>query len=116
KGSSVFHKPQTMKNYSTLLRLSIILFIAVAVAACGGKDGQSAQQSGDEASVNTLTEAEKQEGWQLLFDGQSMEHFRGFRKNEVPSGWKVENGTITLAEKGAGDIITKEQYRDFESS
>jgi len=105
-----------MKNYSTLLRLSIILFIAVAVAACGGKDGQSAQQSGDEASVNTLTEAEKQEGWQLLFDGQSMEHFRGFRKNEVPSGWKVENGTITLAEKGAGDIITKEQYRDFEFS
>ncbi len=97
------------------MRLSVVVFAAVAMTACGQKDKQADSQS-DAPAINTLTEAEKGEGWELLFDGTSMEHFRGFRQEDVPSGWKVEDGTITLAEKGAGDIITREQYRDFEFS
>lgn len=104
-----------MKKFSPILKLSGFVLIAMMAWGCGQKENkESTATSGD--GENSLTAAEKEEGWQLLFDGKSMEHFRGFRKESVPEGWVVENGAITLAGEGAGDIITKEQYEDFELS
>lgn len=70
---------------------------------------------------NTLSEKEKQEGYILLFDGKSTEHFRGYNKASFPdSGWQVIDGTIQCMESGkgeaggGGDIITKEKFSNFE--
>lgn len=68
------------------------------------------------AKDNTLSSAEKKAGWVLLFDGKSMDQFRGFRKDQVPASWQIEAGAITLAGKGAGDIITRNQYENYEFS
>jgi Domain of Unknown Function (DUF1080) len=65
---------------------------------------------------NTLTDAEKTAGWKLLFDGKTTNGWRNFKKQEVSPGWKVENGTLTRADKGAGDIITNDQFTAFELS
>lgn len=65
--------------------------------------------------MNELTEEEKQEGWQLLFDGESTDQWRGFRSDSFPDGWVVVDGTLHRADS-AGDIITTEQFRDFEFS
>ena len=52
--------------------------------------------------------------WEILFDGKSMEKWRGKLTADFPhDGWKVENGLLFLAGKG-GDIMTKETYSDFE--
>ncbi len=64
---------------------------------------------------NTLTAEERAAGWQLLFDGESTEHFRGYQQEDCPAGWQVVDGTIHRADK-AGDIITREQFGDFELS
>jgi hypothetical protein len=67
------------------------------------------------AEPNTISDAEKTAGWQLLFDGQdAAQWWRGYKKDELPEGWVVENGA--LVRKGKGDIITKEQYESFELS
>lgn len=96
-----------------LLKISGFVLIALLGWGCGPKENkENAETSPNED--NTLSEAEEKEGWQLLFDGKSMDQFRGFRKTEVPESWKVEDGAIVLAGKGAGDIVTKEQYEDFE--
>ncbi len=79
-----------------------------------------AQKGGD----NTLSKKEKKEGWVLLFDGKSTEHWRGYGKQEFPKGWIIEDGAVKCqgsgrGEAGArdgGDIITKEQYQNFEFS
>ncbi|WP_146904152.1 3-keto-disaccharide hydrolase [Adhaeribacter aerolatus] len=63
---------------------------------------------------NALTKAEKAAGWTLLFDGKSMDQWRGFRKDNVPTVWQVEDGAIALTGKGGGDIITKNQYENYE--
>lgn len=63
---------------------------------------------------STLTDAEKAEGWVLLFNGENLEGWRGFKKsNSDPTGWQVENGVL-MTKGGNGDIISKEQYEDFE--
>lgn len=67
------------------------------------------------AAPNTLTDAEKKDGWKLLFDGQDAgAHFRGYKKDKLPDGWKAEDGA--LVRHGGGDIITKDQYENFEFS
>lgn len=69
--------------------------------------------TGEEAH-NTLTEAEREAGWRLLFDGESMEHFRNYRRSEVSDGWKVVDGEIHWVKRNAGDIITRRAYMAFE--
>jgi hypothetical protein len=63
--------------------------------------------------VNTLTADEKAAGWKLLFDGKSLDGWRGYKQPAAPDAWKVVDGVLTLTGKG-GDIVTKEQFQDFE--
>ena len=66
--------------------------------------------------VNQLTKQEEQGGWELLFDGKSTEHWRNFRRDNVSNGWVAEDGALTRKNKGAGNIITKKKYENFEFS
>ncbi|MEX0908401.1 MAG: DUF1080 domain-containing protein [Gemmatimonadaceae bacterium] len=68
--------------------------------------------SGDAGTV--LTAAERAEGWQSLFDGSSLDAWRGYRKPALPEGWRAIDGSLVLAAAGAGDIITREQFRNFD--
>ena len=63
--------------------------------------------------VNTLTDAQREAGWRLLFDGRSLEGWRGYNLDGMPGGWAVEDGMLTRVGAG-GDIITKAQFTDFE--
>ncbi|MDZ7773717.1 MAG: DUF1080 domain-containing protein [Balneolaceae bacterium] len=64
---------------------------------------------------NTLTDEERQEGWQLLFDGSSSEGWRGYNEESFPQqGWTTDGMLTIHPGEGGGDIITTEQYADFE--
>jgi hypothetical protein len=78
-------------------------------------------QRGNPPPHNSLTRAEEKAGWVLLFDGKTTNGWRGAYSTSFPErGWKVENGELrgdlgSGAESGdAGDIVTLQQYRDFE--
>jgi hypothetical protein len=63
--------------------------------------------------TNALTPQEKAEGWRLLFDGKSLDGWRGYNKPAAPDAWKVVNGELVLTGKG-GDLVSAEQFADFE--
>ncbi|NNE30543.1 MAG: DUF1080 domain-containing protein, partial [Saprospiraceae bacterium] len=73
---------------------------------------------------NTLSEWEKENGWELLFNGNDFSNWRGYKKDKVSDAWRVENGTMTLdtvhdakgkwSIPGHNDIISNEQYENFE--
>lgn len=72
---------------------------------------------------NTLSEYEKSEGYNLLFDGKTNDGWIGANKTEFPAkGWKINDGMISVEpSSGAestngGDIITKEEYAAFDMS
>jgi hypothetical protein len=62
---------------------------------------------------NTLSDAERQAGWRLLFDGQTTAGWHGYGKRPFPGGWQVVDGALTRVGL-AGDIVTDGSYRDFE--
>lgn len=68
----------------------------------------------DTSSVNQLTDAEKSEGWQLLFDGQTKNGWHSYNNKGNLDDWKVENGNLVLnSTKKDIDIITDEEYENF---
>jgi hypothetical protein len=70
------------------------------------------------AQHNTLSPQEKANGWQLLFDGITLEGWRGFKADGVPGDWSVVDGCIVVSGTGGGesanDLITMKQYEDFD--
>jgi len=87
------------------MRLSLLILLSLTSMpmACAADD-----------AANTLTAAEKADGWQLLFDGKSLDQWRGYKKEGLPGGWKVqEDGTLARV-GGGGDLISKEQFASFE--
>lgn len=65
---------------------------------------------------NTLTPAERAAGWRLLFDGNSLDQWRGYRQEGLPAqGWVVEDGAMHhRAGGGGGDLVTRQQFGEFE--
>lgn len=67
-------------------------------------------------SLNQLTDEEKAAGWELLFDGKTLNGWRNFKKQTPPKqGWVVEEGILKkVAGVNGGDIISFKEYEQFE--
>jgi hypothetical protein len=79
--------------------------------------------SAAEPAPNTLTQAETQAGWRLLWDGQTSHGWRSARGASFPGkGWEMNDGVLSVQgsdghEGGqGGDIITVDKFADFELS
>jgi hypothetical protein len=92
--------------------------LVVAVSLLAGAASHAAAQT--DSTPNTLTPAEKAAGWTLLFDGRSLEGWRGYKKPDANGlRWKVEDGSLTLPSTTApgtrsGDIVSKDTFEQFE--
>lgn len=77
-----------------------------------------ATKDGSKSMHNTLTDAERADGWELLFDGRAPIGLRGYKAETFPAqGWVVDGDALRhAAGQGGGDIVTKEEYADFEFS
>lgn len=71
--------------------------------------------------ANQLTEAERGQGWRLLWDGKTSKGWKGAKLKSFPDkGWKIEGGVLSVLASGGGearnggDIITTEEFSDFE--
>lgn len=68
-----------------------------------------------------LTQEEKNNGWKLLFDGNTTTGWHTYGKKGIGKAWKVADGTLWFdanSSKGGqsgegGDIITNKEYDNF---
>lgn len=76
----------------------------------------SASTRAADPKPNQLTAAEKAAGWRLLFNGTSLDGWRGFKQPGPPAtGWEIKQGVLTCVKGGkGGDLITTDQFDDFE--
>ncbi len=74
-------------------------------------------------ALNTLTAAEKKEGWKLLFDGKDLQGWHAYNGKAPGSAWLIEDGAIKLnvperagnKAKNGGDIVIDDVVNgDFE--
>lgn len=108
----------------TLYHRRVGLGCAIAAIACAP---QTQQRMLAVFAPNTLTAAERRDGWRLLFDGSTFDGWRGLGYDSVPtSHWTIENRAIRKIPKGqvprmpdgqpaaGGDLMSTDTFGDFE--
>jgi hypothetical protein len=95
-----------------------IVALGLLGTSCNMPDQENTMESNSMAH-NTLSDQEIADGWELLFDGESMDHWRVYNQEGIPAGWVVEDEAMVFDPEQRNDqygldIITKETYGDFE--
>ncbi len=89
---------------------------ACCLLAASGSMFSTANLSRADVGVNELTRPEALSGWQLLFDGKSLDDWRNYQQEGISDGWKIVDGAIVRDGNKPGDLITKKKYKYFELS
>ncbi|WP_209331984.1 3-keto-disaccharide hydrolase [Lunatimonas salinarum] len=99
-----------MKNYHLLLAAA-----GLALASCGGSEKAGEGQ----ADAPKLSATEGSE-WITLFDGTSLDNFKGYGKDAPGEAWTIQDGTLYFQgqrkraeDLTGGDLVTKETFSDF---
>jgi hypothetical protein len=101
--------------------ISITVVILLALAPAIDSSGLSISQKSSVTPLNTLSAAEKRDGWKLLFDGKTFNGWRSYFETVDPSkGWSIEAGCFQNSKgngrprSGGGDLMTTELFTDFD--
>jgi hypothetical protein len=111
-----------------MIKILSLVLLAASFTACKnnsqtGKTGNEADTTKPktEMAANILSEKDKTDGWQLLFDGESTKGWHKYGGKPVGSAWKIADGAIyldtTIKEnwqiKDGGDIVTDDEFENF---
>jgi hypothetical protein len=77
---------------------------AIAAVACLASCHNSAVSAGTKASAGP---------WRTLFDGSSLDAWRGYKGAPIPAGWHITGNTLAK-DVPVADIVTKDEFSDFE--
>lgn len=114
-------KFKKIKNLKKLQRLSQVILACLCIgysfkvlSHSKPSVNHSFKNSASADTTLVLTKKEKAEGWEILFDGKNTSKWRGQSSDKFPAGWLIENGTISLDNKDADALMTREKYSNFD--
>ena len=107
------------------LRGAVAAGVLLAAAACStqGSNGTDTASGTSQISANDSAaardsgaKAAPDTAWRSLVEGDSLTAWRAYRGTGMHPQWQAKGGVLTVAGKGgdAGDIITVDQFGDFE--
>ncbi len=86
------------------------------------KEGAPAYISVEKPQVDLASVPKDKDGYYVIFDGETLNGWRGYGKDNVPSRWTVEDGCIKFSGTGTGegqtleggDIIFAHKFQNFQ--
>ena len=108
--------------------------LCVAMASCSGKATKTEEATPadsvpavsytvvDNEQVDLSAFPQDKDGYYVIFDGKTLNGFRGYGRDTVPARWTVEDGAIKFNGSGGGeaqtleggDIIFDRKFKNFE--
>lgn len=97
------------------------LALAATVASCGSNANKKA--AADSTATAQAQAPAEDEGWTVIFDGKTLDGWRGYDKTGVPAAWTVEDGAIKINGSGMGEagaqdggdlIYANKKFKNFE--
>jgi hypothetical protein len=105
---------RTNRAFRVCLTSCLLTVLIAGTILCG-------ESTTIEAEPNTLSAQERKEGWKLLFDGKTLNGWRGAYLDSLPArGWEIRDGMLIVQASGGGeaafggDIVTIDEYASFE--
>jgi hypothetical protein len=93
-----------------MIKINFLLLFSLFLSLCLPNE----IKAGEKGKCNVLTKKEKAEGWQLLFDGKSLDQFRGYNGKEVSKSWTIEDGCLKSIGKAGADLVAMKDYENFQ--
>ncbi|MEO5648144.1 MAG: DUF1080 domain-containing protein [Chitinophagaceae bacterium] len=98
-------------------KIIYFLGIAVIINACSSTKTSTMDTA---MNANELTTKEKNDGWQLLFDGKTTNGWHSYGKQSIGQAWKVADGTlffdagsVKAGQIEGGDILTAGEFENY---
>jgi hypothetical protein len=101
-----------------------VLFVSITFLAvsCNKPVSQNETSSEKEAQPNALTEDEKATGWELLFDGETLNGWKRYGADSIGPLWSVKDGVLICSGEGLGEgtqnvggsLMTTRQFGNFD--
>src|SRR5690606_33948759 len=95
--------------------LSIFILASIFNSGCN-----SSKVNNMNSSLNKLSKTEINDGWQLLFDGESTKGWHTYGKEAAGKVWTVSEGSLRLDPTSkqqfpndGGDLVTNDEYENF---
>lgn len=108
------------------LNLFHVLALLMAVVTFSCQKSETKQESATaESTPNVLTEEEKAAGWELLFDGATLDGWKRYNHDTIGPLWTVKDGIIICDGTGFGEgsggdvggsLMTTKMFGNFELS
>lgn len=96
-------------------KLMLTLLVIVVSFACKNDKKEVTTSINNKAAISSESEKNIDNEWTVLFDGTSMEHWRGYLADSIHKEWKIEDDALvfTPSKERGKNIITKEKFTDF---
>lgn len=99
-----------------------ICIISAAILSAVILSCQSSKESATSETPNSLTPEEVAEGWQLLFDGETLSGWKRYNHDTIGPLWSVQDGAILCDGEGLGEgtadiggsLITTREFGNFD--
>ena len=105
-----------------MYKISGLLIAALIFYSCSSTKVNSTKVTPMSTSAdNTLSEQDKNNGWKLLFDGNTTNGWHTYGKQTAGKAWKISDGAIHLDASNkqdwqtndGGDILTDDEFDNF---
>ena len=97
------------------MRINVCITTIFVLIIAQGVYGKTFFSNADTGIENTLTRQEQNEGWKLLFDGNTMNDWRTYKNWQ--GSWKVNDGTLCSERSNDSinaDLISVDTFKNFE--
>lgn len=90
---------------NAVLPIALLSLLCLPIASVNSQTGTTA---------HPVRASHSADDFEVLFDGSSLENFRGYRSAKIGAGWKIDGQALMFDGSGGGDIMTKKEYANFE--
>lgn len=96
--------------------MAVALFASALSCTSGGNTNDAGTQTAQAQALDSDGIPTGGE-WITMFDGKTLNGWRGYCRQDVPQGWVVEDGSITYkgsdnkADTGFGDLIYDKKFK-----
>jgi hypothetical protein len=107
-----------------LISVSLVLAVLLTMCACKVNKPTQTVSGGDSLPMVKIKDLKKNnDGAYVLFDGTSLDGWRGYGRTDLPSKWSIEDGSLKFSKAPAGvkdaqggDAIFAYRFKNFELS
>ncbi|HAT66508.1 MAG TPA: DUF1080 domain-containing protein, partial [Flavobacteriaceae bacterium] len=92
-------------------KISLLAVLLLITISCKEK----AKENMAETEPMEDTKSETVQEWITLFDGSSLDKWRGYLMEDMPAEWSIKDGAMafTPSKEGGKNIITKDTFTNF---